>query len=352
MVKLGFAVIGCGRMGKRRAKAVAQNRNSELVCVVDNDQTQAKSLAEKLNCEFYTSYDKAIKRDDVDAVVVSVPNKYHPEVSVKSLKLGKHVFCEKPLAITPQEARFMVETALKEGVFLKAGSNVRFFRNVEKAKVVIDDGTIGNLLFARGWIGHGGWNLRPDSWFVAPELIGRGTMLDNGCHLIDIIRWFMGEIKDCIGYCSTLLHKLPSALEDNAVGILIGLNGEPAIIQSSWTDWSGYFYSEFYGENGALYIDNRGNEAKTIVKKRNKNLEVFDYSKEQKISFQEEIDDFTSSILAGKQPLPSGYDGMRIIQIINGLYQSSEQGRKIRVYGTEEQTLEKRLMERYGQSFQ
>jgi len=352
MVKLGFAVIGCGRMGKRRAKALAQNSNSKLVCVADNNLTQAKSLAEELNCELYTSYDKAIKRDDVDAVVVSIPNKYHPEISIRSMKLGKHVFCEKPLAITPQEGKLMVETALKEEVFLKAGSNVRFFRNVEKAKELIDSGIIGNILFARGWIGHGGWNLKPDSWFVNPELIGRGTMLDNGCHLIDIIRWFMGEIKECIGYHSTLFHKLPNILEDNAVGILVGLNGEPAIIQSSWTEWNGYFYIEFYGDNGALYIDSRGNEAKTIIKTKNAVSKIFDYSKEPKTSFKKEIDDFISCVLNGKQPLPSGYDGMRVVQIIHGLYKSTKSGQKIRVYDTKEREFEKRLMNKYGKSLQ
>jgi len=338
-------------MGKRRSEAVAQNPYSKLLCVVDNDAIQAKSLAKELNCEFYTSYDKVIKRKDIDALVVSIPNKYHAEVSIKGMKQGKHVFCEKPMTIASEEAKVMVKTALKEGVFLKAGSNVRFFTNIKKAKEIIDRGILGKILFARGWIGHQGWNLQPNSWFTDPELIGGGTMLDNGCHLIDIIRWFIGEIKECFGYRITLLHKLPYALEDNAVGILIGLNGEPALIQSSWTEWNGYLYLEFYGENSALYINNRGNEAKTILKTRNNNIQVFDYSKEPKNSFQKEIDDFISSIIARKQPLPSGYDGMRAVQIINGLYQSAQQGRKVSVYGTHEQIFKEKWMAKFGQVF-
>ena len=351
MDKLRFAVIGCGRMGKRRARAIVQNPNGELVCVVDNNPTKAESLAKELDCEFYKSCDEAFKKDQIDAVVISVPNKYHVENSIRSMKLGKHVFCEKPMAITSEEAKLMVETALEEGVFLKVGSNVRFFQNIEKAKELVDKKILGNILFARGWIGHQGWNLRPDSWFTDPELIGGGTMLDNGCHLVDIIRWFMGEIKECFGYRTTLLHKLPDALEDNAVGILIGIDGKPALIQSSWTDWNGYFYLELYGENGALYIDNRGTEAKITVKSNNGDIQVVDYSKEAKISFQKEIDNFISSIIDGKQPLPSGYDGMRIVQIINGLYESARQGRKVSVYGTEEQILKKEWDKKFGQSF-
>jgi UDP-N-acetylglucosamine 3-dehydrogenase len=335
-------------MGKRRAEAVAQNLRSELLCVVDNNVMQAKSLAKELHCEFCNSFDEAIKKCDINAVVVALPNKYHTEVSIRAMKQGKHVFCEKPMAITSEEAKVMVKTSLEEGVFLKAGSNVRFFTNIVKAKEIIDSGTLGKILFARGWIGHQGWNLQAGSWFTDPELIGGGTMLDNGCHLVDIIRWFIGEIKECFGYRVTLLHKLPDVLEDNALGILIGLNGEPALIQSSWTEWNGYLYLEFYGGNSTLCIDNRGNEAKTIVKTKNNNVQVFDYSKEPKSSFQKEIDDFISSVIARKQPLPSGYDGMRTVQIINGLYQSAQQGRKVSVYGAQEQILEEKWMEKFG----
>lgn len=343
---MGFAVVGCGRMGKRRAQAIYKNKDSNLICVVDNNHGCAKSLAKGLKCEYYTNYNRAIERNDIDAVVVSLPNKFHSEVSVKSMTLGKHVFCEKPLAITPEEAKLMVETALDNDVFLKAGSNVRFFENIEKARELIEKKAIGKLLFARGWVGHGGWNLKPDLWFTNPDLIGGGTMLDNGCHLIDIIRWFIGEIKECFGYSSTLLHELPIALEDNAVGILIGLKGEPAIIQSSWTEWNGYFYIEFYGENGALYIDSRGNEAKTIIKLKDSVPEVFDYSKEPKISFKKEIDDFISCILSNRQPLPSGYDGMRVIRIIYGLYESARSGRKISVYDITDHEFDKMIVSR------
>lgn len=338
-------------MGKRRASAIVHNPNSELVCVVDNCITQAKSLAEQLDCEFYTNCDEAIKKDGIDAIIISMPNKYHADISTKSMTKGKHVFCEKPMAITSEEAKLMVKTALKEGVFLKAGSNVRFFSNIEKAKEIIHSGALGRVLFARGWIGHQGWNLKPSSWFTDPELIGGGTMLDNGCHIIDIIRQFMGETKECLGYCSTLLHKLPDTLEDNAVGILIGLNGAPALIQSSWTEWNGYFYLEFYGENGALYIDNRGTEAKTIIKKKSDDIQIFDYSKEPQISFQKEIDDFISSVRTGRQPLPSGYDGMRVVQIINGLYESARRGSKVLVYGAQEQILERKWMAKFGRGF-
>jgi predicted dehydrogenase len=340
--EIGFAIIGCGRMGKRRATDIARNTHSKLICLVDNRRDIVESLAKQFECEFYTDYIEAIKREDIDAVVISMPNKFHSEVSIKSMKQKKHVFCEKPMATSSIEAKLMVKNALREGVFLKVGSNVRFFSNVEKAKEIVNSGALGRILFARGWIGHMGWNLEMGSWFTNPELIGGGTMLDNGCHLIDIIRWFMGEIKECVGYCQTSLQKLPDTLEDNAVGILIGHNGEPIIIQSSWTEWNGYLYLEFQGENGALCIDNRGDEAKTIIKTGNNQKQIFDYSNEPKNSFSKEMDNFISSLLTKKQPYPSGYDGLRTIQIINGLYQSAQQGCRISVFGAQDKILERK----------
>lgn len=337
-------------MGKRRVEAVAKNQNSELICVADNDLMCAKKLAQTLKCDFYSSYEKAIERNEVNAVVVAMPNKYHCEVSEKSLNLGKHVFCEKPLTITPQEAKLLVWTAFKNKVYLKAGSNVRFFPNVLKAKELINCGVLGKLLFARGWIGHEGWNLGQGSWFSNPDIVGGGTLLDNGCHIIDIVRWFIGEIKECIGYCATVLHKLPSALEDNAMGILIGTDGQMATVQSSWTEWDGYFYLEFCGEKGTVCIDSRGSKADTIVKIKNNPPEILDYSKEPKVSFQKEIDDFVSCMMEKRQPLPSGYDGMRTIQIINALYKSAKSGQRICVFGDEDQNF-KRLIEGHGKSF-
>jgi len=326
-------------MGERRAQAILQNPSSKLSCVVDEDHALAKEFSRRFGCDFYTDYLDAVKREDVNVVIVAVPNKFHVAVSLESIKQGKHVFCEKPLARNPEEARLMVEAALEKGVYLKAGSNVRFFTNVIKAKELIDKGTIGKILFMRGWIGHSGWNLKPGSWFTNPEMIGGGTLLDNGCHMVDLVRWFMGEVRECIGHCSSLLHEL-NGLEDNAFGLLTGLNGQTAILHSSWTEWHGYLYLEAYGDKGFICVDNRGEAAKTILKTRSSDeAQLFDYSKQPKESFRLEVDDFVENLLKNRQPLPSGYDGMRVIEIIHGLYESAKKGCRVAVYNDEDISL-------------
>jgi predicted dehydrogenase len=334
-------------MGRRRAIAVAQNSSAKLVCVADSDEPMAKKLAEELNCSYFLDYAQAICRNGVDVVAVELPNKFHTEVALKSMEEGKHVFCEKPMTVTSEDARLLVKTSLKTGTCLKVTSNVRYFNNIIKAKELLDSGILGKLLYMRGWIGHGGWNLKKGSWFTDPECIGGGTLLDNGCHLVDIARWFMGEVVECVGLKMDLLYNL-SSLEDNAMAIMKTEENKPVFIQSSWTEWNGYLYFEVYGSKGALYVDNRGNSAKTTLKTQ-ESERTFDYSNEPPISFKREVDAFVNSLSENKMLPPSGYDGLRVVEIINGLYESSKTRKWVNVKG--DKLLEKEAREQYESLF-
>lgn len=342
MDKIGVAVLGTGRMGRRRAHAIAQNSNSDLICLVDLDENSSQ-FAKEFGCDFYTNPHEAFEREEVDAVIVALPNNLHKSMTVEALESHKHVFCEKPLARTGEEARSMVEASIKNRVFLKTGSNVRFFKNILKAKELYDRGEIGDVLFSRAWIGHGGWNLKVGSWYIDPIQIGGGTLLDNGCHLIDILRWFTGEIIECYGYCTTQFHPIPE-LEDNAMAILVGETGIPLFLQASWTEWNGYLFFEIYGQKGILRVDNRGiNDTVTLQYRYPNQKEVFDFSDIPKTSFKDEVDHFIELTMANKQPQPSGYDGMRAVQIIEGIYNSSKQGIKIKVFNEADKKLKRKV---------
>jgi len=326
--KLRFAVIGCGRMGKRRAQTIVEHPETELVCVMDVDSNAARRTAEEFGCIWCKDHEEVLKREDVDIVVVSVPNKWHLPIVLDSLSAGKHVFCEKPLARNPEEALRMVKAANAQGLKLKVGSNLRFFPNVRKAKELLDQGAIGELLFLRSWIGHNGWNLRPGSWFADPEAAGGGTFLDNGCHVLDIARWFMGEVKSCIGLVRTNLWPI-QPLEDNGFGIFETMDGKTIFIQASWTEWNGYMYMEVYGSEGYIRIDSRGRRCLTVLGDREGNEKVFDFSALPPTSYKAEFEDFVEALKSGRYPLPSGYDGLRAVEMAWGVYESARTGRRI-----------------------
>jgi predicted dehydrogenase len=334
--KLRFAVIGCGRMGMRRMKSITSHSATELVCLSDNDEVAAKKVSKEMGCDFHPDWEKAVGRTDVDFVVVSVPNKLHNPIATEALKQGKHVWCEKPLARNPEEAFSIVKAAAKTERFLKVGSNLRYFPSVQKAKQLLDSSAIGEVLFLRGWVGNAGWPTK--MWFSDAELSGGGTFLDNGCHLLDISRWFMGEARECVGQVSTL-HWDISPLEDNGMGIFTFDKGKLAFIHSSWTEWAEYMYLEVYGSQGYIRVDNRGTKCITTLGKQDGKQEVFDYSDVPAQSHVLEFNDCIQAISNSKQPLPNGFDGLRAVQMAYGVYQSSRLGKKVKIWGKEEERL-------------
>jgi len=333
--KLRFAVVGCGRIGMRRIKAISNHPQTELLCLTDNDEERAKKIAQDLGVKSVTA-EEAISKREVDCIVVSTPNRFHPSVAIPALDQGKHVWCEKPLARNPGEAIEIVKTAIKSRRFLKVGSNLRYFPSVQKAKELLDNSAIGKVLFLRGWVGNSGWQL--NSWFSDPDMIGGGTLLDNGCHLLDISRWFLGEAIESTGYTSTSYWQV-DPLEDNAIGLFKFENGKLAFLQSSWVEWAEYSYMEIYGEQGYIRIDNRTPNCVTIIGKRDGSQEAFDFSSQSPQSHELEFNDFVQAIQNGQQPLPSGFDGLRAVQMAYGIYHSAATGRSIKIWGKAEEKL-------------
>ncbi len=336
-MKLKFCVVGCGGFGSRRVNAL-RKIGAEISCLVDLDEKLISKLAEEIGCGYDIDYHKVVKRDDVDCVVVATPNKFHAPITIAALDAGKHVICEKPLARNVEEARAMVRAAKRNKVFLKTGSNLRYFSNVKKAKELVDGGVIGKPLFVRGWIGHDGKKVL-HAWNVDKEVAGGGTLLDNGAHILDLFRWFVGDFSECFGYARTL--SMPIEVEDNGMGLFRAKDGKMAFIQSSWTEWSGYMYMEVYGPKGSVVIDNRGERiaetskwlitSKTIFTTEDGARQVFDYSSEPPQSYELELKDFIDHVRRGKQPIASGHDGMKVVDMVEGIYKSSSTGRMVKL---------------------
>jgi len=235
-------------------RAFSEIDGARLVYTVDLDEKKARLAAVQSGCEYSTDYRTILDRGDIDCAIVATPNNVHAKASVYAMSRGKHVLCEKPLASSLEEAMRMVQAAEDNLVKLKVGSNLRYFPNVVQAKKTLEDESIGKLMFLRGWIGNSGSHLK-GSWYSKPEIMGGGTLLDNGHHLIDLSSWFLGNISHAVGYVCTLVHDTPS--EDNAVAVLNTNEGTFALIQSSWTEWNGYTYIEIYGHKGSMMLDCR-----------------------------------------------------------------------------------------------
>jgi len=315
MDRVKFAVIGVGGFGLKRINSILRSEIADLAYIVDINEDLAKNLSRKFNVN-YVSFDKLILKKDYDVAIIAVPNFLHYEFAIKLLEAGKDVWCEKPMTINVNLARKMVLKSIEKRAILKVGSNPRYFPNVLRALELIKQGYIGKVLFFRGWIGNEGLHLLNKNWYRDKELAGGGTLIDNGVHLIDLIRYLADEIVKCFSCkLTTLKHNLGN-VEDNAVALYELSEGGFALMHSSWTERSGYIYFEIHGENGYIHVDSRWSKALIKYGRDGDKPACEDYTHHPKLSYDLELEDFVKDYKEGFHPRPTSYDGYRTIKII------------------------------------
>jgi predicted dehydrogenase len=325
--RLTFGVIGCGRMGSRRAATVAAEPSASLIAVADVVEEKARQLATEHGCRPFGAPEELLSMEEIDTVFICTPNLYHAPLAIEAMRNGKHVICEKPLARTPQEAERMVHEAQRRGLTLKVGANLRYFPSILRAREAATSGELGRLLFVRAFIGNDGWPR--NGWYADAKLAGGGCVLDNGCHAFDLIRWFLGEPDSCTGQVMNLRWKLE--VEDNGIAIFTTAGGQLASVHSSWTEWNGYLLAEIYGAEGMVQVRNGTDTAETTVILRSGGRRHFDFSAEAPDSYNRELGAYLLARGNGDQPRPDGVDGLRAVEMASAVYASARLGKRVGV---------------------
>jgi predicted dehydrogenase len=323
---MNVAIVGCGGIGSRRASAVRNVEGLELKVVVDVDCDRAGTLGERFQVESTSDWVAAVRRPDVDLVIVSTANNAHAPVSIAAMEAGKHVLCEKPLARNPEECRQMVEAARRHGVKLKTGFNHRYSNQTWKAHELLREGAMGDVLFVRGRTGHGNGEGLSKTWFGNFELSGGGTFLDNGVHLLDLSRWFMGDFVEAMGYRTTSLPALGQC-EDNGFGLFKTADGRVCSLQSSWTQWRGYLFLEVFGTQGELIVSY--DDASCTLVRRGGGATVFQFSGVPDRSWERELEEIAAAVRENREPLANGDDGWQAVKMAYAVYASSDTGKAV-----------------------
>ena len=232
-------VVGCGLIGTRRA-TVAHAAGDEVRAVVDLDLSRAQALATQVGARAATDWREAVADAEVDAVCVSTVNAALLPITLGALTAGKHVLCEKPFGRNASEAAQMAEAARVAGRTVKVGFNLRFHPGIAEAHRLVEAGTIGAVAHLRAAYGHGGRPGYEQEWRGNLELAGGGELLDQGVHLVDLSRWFLGEIERVYGVTSTVAWPI-TPLEDNGFALLHARGGAVVMLHTSWTQWRNLF---------------------------------------------------------------------------------------------------------------
>jgi|ERR1035437_461019 predicted dehydrogenase len=322
-----IAVIGCGLIGRKRA--IALSHDDELVACCDSSSKIAEKFASDFSCTSFTDYKDLLINVKCDAVIVAVVNKFAKDIVLDSLKSGKHILAEKPLGRNAEEAKEMVNLAQRNYLILKTGFNHRFHPALWKAKELFDSKRIGTIFNIRARYGHGGRSGMEKEWRSSKELCGGGELLDQGVHIIDLIRWFAGEVNEVYGSVETKFW--PLEVEDNAFALLKTENNVTASFHVSWTNWKNIFSFEIFGTEGYLRIEGLGGSygPETLeLGIRNPEggkpkITSFFFDLED-ISWKNEWIEFKSAIKEKREPIGSGQDGLRANEVIEAIYSSSQ----------------------------
>lgn len=341
MKKVRVGVVGGGAIAQRRhLPEYAANPNAEIVGLFDQNAERTAQLAEQYECRAFRSYDEMLEDESIDAISVCTPNFTHAENSIRALNAGKHVLCEKPMALSLEESRRMLDAEKRSGRIMMLGHNQRLIAAHLKARQLLASGAIGKMLFFQCNFKHSGpenWSIDNSrgTWFFRKDQASFGVMGDLGAHKIDLIRFLTdSEITSVFANMMTLDKRYEDGrlieLEDNAVCQFKMANGMPGIMHFSWTNYGQEDNSTVvYGDQGVMKIF--GDYADDIVLEMRDGTTVKYHvgaiSTNAKQLKSGVIDEFVASILENRAPIVTGIDGHNTLAVITKAMQSAREAR-------------------------
>ncbi len=320
-MKIG--IIGCGLIGKKRA---ANAVGHQVAAVADIDLTRAKELAGGYpGCLAVADWKKVVAISEIEAVVVATTHDLLSPIGLACLKAGKHVLLEKPAARSRKELLPLAKLAKQKKRVIKVGFNHRFHPAVQKAKEILETGGCGPLLFIRANYGHGGRIGYDREWRAQKKVAGGGEMIDQGMHLIDLARYFMGDFHEVYGYVPTYFWDMK--VEDNSFLHLKTRKGQTAWLHASWTEWKNMFSLEIYSRTAKLHMTGLGGSYgqeqlvhyQMLPEMGPPQKTVYDFPG-QDLSWELEFKDFVLAIETGRRACGDIEDGLAALAVTDAVY--------------------------------
>lgn len=330
-------VVGAGLIGSRRAAVAADTDGSRLEAVADIDLARSTTLAERHHVRAFREWEALVGDPDVDAVIIAVPNKFAMPIALAAAEQGKHILCEKPLGRTVAEAVAIRGAAKASGVTLKTGFNHRHHPAIAQAYACLQAGRIGAPLFLRCVYGHGGRPGYEHEWRGNADLAGGGELLDQGVHVMDLARWFLGEFVEVSGFAARWFWPI-GPLEDNGFALMRTSGGQVASLHTSWTQWRNRFSFEVFGSDGFVRVEglggSYGTEQLTVGRRRAESGPPVEETHEfagPDGSWRAEWEEFLAAVRERRDPLGSGSDGVEALRLIEAVYRASAERTVVRV---------------------
>jgi myo-inositol 2-dehydrogenase / D-chiro-inositol 1-dehydrogenase len=339
--KVNVGIIGSQFISAIHAESLQRCQSAEMMAVASPTPGNAEKFASTHGIpNHFTDYRDLLAMNEIDMVVIGIPNDLHCEVVVAAAQAGKHIVIEKPLCLNMAEADQMIDAAREANVKLMYAEELCFAPKYVRLKQLLDSGALGEPTLIKQSEKRDGPHA-PHFWDV--ERSGGGVVMDMGCHAIEFFRWMLGRppVKSVYAQMSTQVHKDKTVGEDNALLILEFENGTTCLAEESWTKLGGMDdRAEVHGSKGVAYADLlHGNSIETYSR------DGYDYAVEKagttsgwsftiyeeayNYGFHQEMAHFVDCVQHDKKPLVTGEDARAVLEIIFAAYESARTGCKV-----------------------
>jgi UDP-N-acetyl-2-amino-2-deoxyglucuronate dehydrogenase len=350
----GFGIIGAGVIATTHAKAIAGLPSARLVAVTDAQPEAAAAIAGEHGCATEPSLDALLARDDIDVVSVCVPSGLHAEVGTRAAAAGKHLVVEKPLDVTLAAADRLIGAVADAGVGMTVISQHRFDPGLVELRRLLDNGTLGRLVLGEAstkWYRTQGY-YDSAAWRGTNVLDG-GSLMNQGIHYVDLLRWCMGPVAEVTAVCATQAHRIEA--EDVALAVLRFSSGAVGTIVTSTAVFPGLAQRlEITGTNGTVTIEDGE------IVRRAFTTDVSDLGEGAPAghggpagdgaatagaagaadpaaigadTHAAQIADFLAAIDEGRPPAVTAEDGRDALEIVCAVYESAREGRTVVLTG-------------------
>lgn len=334
-----MAVIGCGAIGRVHARAISSLDEAKLVAVCDLHEDSARALATNFQCKYHTDYRRMLDTEEIDLVSVCTPSGARLDICEAASSRKVNILVEKPLDITIERCRRIVNMCEEAGVKLGTVFQLRFSPTFQRLKQAVSKGKFGKLILgnaqticfrSQAYYDSGGWR-----GTLAYD--GGGALMNQGIHSVDVLRWLMGDVKAVSAYKANLTHDIE--VEDTVSASLQFINGAMGMIQATTSVKHGRDKRlEIYGENGTAIID-----GENITTWDFEGCAPFDPSQERQrpgISpaspliedvwgHQQQIIDMIRAIRENGEPAIPGREGLKAVELVQAIYESAQTGKQV-----------------------
>lgn len=341
MKQVNVGLIGSQFISDIHAHSLQRVPRANILAVASRTPSHVEAFAKRFDIPHaYTDYMRMLEMPEIDVVVLGLPNDLHSEAAQYAAEAGKHVICEKPLAVNLEQADAMIRTCRKANVKLMYAEELCFTPKYVRLKTLVDEGALGDVYMIKQCEKHDG----PHSpWFWDVSRSGGGVTLDMGCHAFQFFRWMLGNppVESVWAEMGTYVHRDKTQGDDNAVIVVNFANGVSCVAEESWAKPGGMDdTAEVYGSGGVAYADLlHGNSIRTYssqgygyaVEKAGstKGWSFTIYEEAWNYGFPQEFEHFIDCVADDKEPLVTGDDGRAVLEIIFAAYESAGTGRKV-----------------------